>query len=325
MTFKMKHADKIVGFFILVALVFMISVMIVILLNKRIFIKDPLYKSEFNTAKGLTVNMPIKLSGFEIGQLKTIDLNDENKVDVTFIIYKKWKDKITLNSVLDLSVSPIGIGSEGLVLYPGRFIEGTENEGLPSGSFVFSTQSLEGKELIASGKANKPKTTDSITEVVENVNLLITDIDAIVKGQGEGPLNDTLYSLQSAIDNVNQITSDLTLLSEQLQSPEGLIPTLLASPGSTIDKLFNDNEELYGEIYGSLEGLDSTINNLVQLSSSLVGMTPEINLMLQELTVSLQEAQKVMEGLKNNPLLKGGITEEKQVKKSKTTIREEEF
>ena len=161
--------------------------------------------------------------------------------------------------------------------------------------------------------------------MVENVNLLITDIDAIVKGQGEGPLNDTLYSLQSAIDNVNQITSDLTLLSEQLQSPEGLIPTLLASPGSTIDKLFNDNEELYGEIYGSLEGLDSTINNLVQLSSSLVGMTPEINLMLQELTVSLQEAQKVMEGLKNNPLLKGGITEEKQVKKSKTTIREEEF
>jgi hypothetical protein len=54
-------------------------------------------------------------------------------------------------------------------------------------------------------------------------------------------------------------------------------------------------------------------------------MSPQVSLALQELLVALQEAEKVMEGLQNNPLLKRGISPETPPSTPGADLREEDF
>ena len=100
MKFGFRHADKFVGLFILVAVVFISSSLVVNhSINRRWFAQDYEYYTRFFSASGLSVGMPLKLRGFEIGKIKRITLNDQNKVDVTLIIYDTYIEKVTVDSV----------------------------------------------------------------------------------------------------------------------------------------------------------------------------------------------------------------------------------
>ncbi len=55
--------------------------------------------------------MPIMLKGFEIGKISRISLNDQNEVDVRFSVEDTYYDRVQPNSVLELTSSPIGLGS----------------------------------------------------------------------------------------------------------------------------------------------------------------------------------------------------------------------
>ncbi len=50
--------------------------------------------------------------------------------------------------------------------------------------------------------------------------------------------------------------------------------------------------------------------------------TPEIAILMEETTAALKESEKVMEGLQNNPLLRGGISPEIETDSSFDGYRE---
>jgi phospholipid/cholesterol/gamma-HCH transport system substrate-binding protein len=327
MLFKFKHADKIVGLFVIIAIVSFCLVLLVIGINKQWFTTSHPFQSRFPSAAGISKGMPISMSGFEIGKVTSLTLNINNKVDITFVVYDKYIDKIKPNTVLELAVSPIGLGG-GMILYPGK----NDSERLPDNTFIPSSQSEEGRRLIKAGLVDKPVTSDTISELIMNINTLsmsintlVNDIDGAITGASDTPLANALRNLDSTLKNVDDMTADLAVLTDRLQSPEGLVPTLLASPGSSIDTFFHDDNRLYDRIYSAVGGLDDSIGNISNMTADLSGLTPELSLMLEQLNATMDGAQKVMEGLQNNPLLKQGISKEKEAEKSKSDIRDENF
>ncbi|MBN2875869.1 MAG: MCE family protein, partial [Spirochaetales bacterium] len=142
MKFKIKFADQIVGLFILVALVFFAVIVVLIGANQRWFAKDYFFTTVFQSATGAAPGTSIYMKGFTIGKIDTLTLNENNTVDAEFHIYDTYYDKVREYSILELTVSPIGLGSQ-LLFHPGL----GETQ-LAEGAFIPTADSIEGQTII---------------------------------------------------------------------------------------------------------------------------------------------------------------------------------
>ena len=358
MKFRFCFADQIVGLFVLTSVALICLALILIGINKRWLRDDLVYISNFISAKGLRVGMSVTLKGFKIGELKTFDLNNENLVDVTLVIYEEYLNKVVKNSVIEVQVSPIGLGSE-ILFYPG--IE--KDELLLEGSLIYSTHFPDGRRLVKDGKVDKGNSGDPIAVVLKDadqmilsLNSLLIDLDETIMGYNPGPVGEILIGIEkimpsinrtlddvnlsilpgisSMIDDVNnnklpevdnilsdfnEISSSFVLLSKDLETIEGIIPKILDPEGSEAAK------KIYNQIFNILDELHNSMIKIRELTEYLNGLTPEITSLVEGTGATIEEAEKVLQGLKNNPLLRGGIEEEQKQNTVSSGIRDGEF
>jgi len=70
---------------------------------------------------------------------------------------------------------------------------------------------------------------------------------------------------------------------------------------------------------------ERSVRSLREISASLSAEMPKLAVVLEEGKTALVSAQDVLEGLKNNPLLKGGITEREEQDSLYSSMREGAF
>lgn len=349
MKFKFRFADQIVGLFVLTSVVLVCAALILIGINKRWLRDDLIYISDFNSATGLRVGMPITLKGFKIGELKSIELNDENFVNVTFFVYEEYIDRVGVNSVIELQTNPLGLGGGQIVFYPGL----AKGKYLTEGSEVFSTDRVEGRQLIKEGKVDKYNAGDIIVklmndadEVLLSLNSTLITLDETLLGYNPGPIGNILMDIESLVPeitssmeeinlktlpkfnhslaDVNEITGSIAILTAGLESIEGVLSQVFA-PESSIALLLNDEQKLFNEVFGILDEIHKSMIQVRELTEYFNGMSPEITALVQGTGSAIEEAEKVLQGIKNNPLLRGGIEEEKQQDSVSSSIRDGEF
>ncbi|NNM54554.1 MAG: MCE family protein [Spirochaetales bacterium] len=341
MRFRIRFAQQVVGFFLLLALAILVGVIILMGLNQRWFDRGYHFTSRFETADGLTPGMPIHLRGFEIGKVSSVDLNSNNRVNVVIQIYSDYYDKIKPNSVLELDKGTFGIGG-GLNLLPGRnLLPPMEN-----GSFIPSTDTILGKNLLAQGLVDQPTSNDQLGAILAqvqttlgNINQLLGDVNAAVEGTSSNQLTTLLAGInltvrdlnrllaessQGLVPNLTAITGDLAKLSSQLRDPKGLIPKLLDPQGS-IATMLNDHNQLYNQVTTILSQISQTMTQVQGVASYVNQSTPQITGVLEDTRTALHNADNVMTGLANNPLLKGGIPEQKPQHFQAPGLRDEKF
>jgi phospholipid/cholesterol/gamma-HCH transport system substrate-binding protein len=90
---RFRHLKKKIAVFVAVALVVVAGVALLIGKENDLFTKK--YELAFTVEKGtgFTRGMPVKISGFRIGRVKSISLNEAAKVDIVLQIgekYQKW-------------------------------------------------------------------------------------------------------------------------------------------------------------------------------------------------------------------------------------------
>jgi phospholipid/cholesterol/gamma-HCH transport system substrate-binding protein len=217
MKFKIRFADQIVGLFVLAAVVAVALVLILIGVNQRWFARNYSFTSEFSSGSGLFVGMPISLKGFDIGKISSMKLNDQSEVDVRFYIEDTYYDRVKPDSVLELTSSPIGLGTS-LKFHSGR----NRLPPLAEGSFVPSLDSDEGRQLVADGKVEIPKDADVIGSVIAKLNPIldearqtVSDIRRIAEtvnnglNGGGGPIGTMVTDLSRTPGRVNATVDDL--------------------------------------------------------------------------------------------------------------------
>jgi phospholipid/cholesterol/gamma-HCH transport system substrate-binding protein len=340
MKFKIRYADQIVGILAIVAILALVLVILLLGSKQRWFSKDYAFRSTFETASGMSVGMEIQYKGFTVGKIQSITLDSDNLVDVGFCIYDTYYDRAREGSVIELIVSPIGVGNS-MLFHPGN---GTEL--IREGSFIPRADSAEGIALIDSGRVTIPKRDDTITNVISqvqplltNINETLTQLNGAMKGTGKGPLAETMSGVattmtnvagitakvngskdgmidgvNAAIANVEAITANFETLSEQLKSPDGLVPRLIDPDGKIFSSLEN-----------SLKSVEGTLNNVEDSSSILKSEVPQIARLIEDLRIALVKGQDVLEALRNNPILKNGVPEKVESDSSGTNSRNIEF
>ncbi len=350
MKFKIRFADQIAGIFVLAAVVAVAAVLILIAVNQRWFAKNYYFTSKFASGAGLFAGMPISFKGFDIGKIAGMSLNEENEVDIRFFIEDTYYDRVKPDSVLEVTSSPIGLGTT-LKFHSGK----NTLPPVAEGAYIPSLDTDEGRQLVAGGKVDISKDADVIGSVIAKLNpildetrLTVADIRRIADtvnvalNGGGGPLGTMVSDLShtpakvntamdevsgrigTVLDNVAVISQNLKEMSGSLKDTQGLAKRLLDPQGS-VGTFLNDSNELYNQVDGALKNVNAITEQLRSFAEFINGSRPQVMSILEKGGTTLSTANDVLEAAKNNPLLRGGVPAHSPQTAPMSSFRDDNF
>lgn len=311
MKFKIRYADQIVGFFSLLALALLVVFVFMIGAKQNWFAKKNTYYAYFTSGAGFSVGMDVSYKGFPIGKINDVKL-EGSSARVEFYILADYSEYVKENSLVELITSPIGLGSS-FIFHPGR------GPGLlPSGSEIYRIDSIAARELISEKKIRIEIQEDSIgvlmkkvSMIMDNVNILLFNLNGAISGESENstPIN-------KIVSGITEITHNISVLTDTLNSQDGAVPALLGR------ELTTDVSDVLKNISIVSEELTSITGNADQIVDTAL---PEVDAILVQLNSMLLDVQDVLEGVKNNPLIRGGVPDRTRGKSSINQLRSEDF
>jgi len=304
MKFSIRYADQVVGTLVILALAMLVFVFFMLGRSQRWFNNDLEYKTYFASAQGLSLNMAIQYKGFTIGNVKRIALSEDDRVEVNFTIFEEYTQRVRQGSLVEIQVSPIGLGSSFI------FHSGLGQELILEGMLIPAVNSAEARELVALGLVRRSETTDSINTIMNQVNVLLDTLNTslagtegaedLLLGQIMGNLERTIVGITDILVSVsgqlNPILGNLEDLTDQLIEPSGTVMSLLDGGGV----FYTNLEQVIISLAGIIESLDKT-------AEFLPSQLPQLGIIISQLNVTLNTVQDVLIAVANNPLLRGGI------------------
>jgi len=338
MKLSVRFADQIVGALIILAMVILVFVIFMLGSNQRWFSRDYFFKTHFPTASGLSKNMPVQYKGFTIGRVKSFELV-EDQVEVRFIIFDTYIDRVRNGSLVEILVSPIGgLGGNQFLFYPG-----TGHELVPEGDTIPSANSTDGKRMLAMGLAVHPERNDNINNIMNSVgtllgtlNALLADMQEAFEGTERTSLGRTMGGLEQAADGLqymaHKLPSDFeSTLNKIMVQIEPILANLkdlsdkLANPDGSVAAILDSEGDVYKDLVKSLDALSGTLQNLEKTSEFMPSQLPQLAAMIAEMRVTIATIQDVAVAMKNNPLLKGGVPVPKETNTGGAYTRDMDF
>jgi len=283
--YRIQTLEKIIVFFVLLALVFIFLIFFFVGRKKGMFEQDYRIKTLLNEGYGLTPGTVVKLAGIEVGTVESVGFNPENKIEVAMKIRKKFQQKIRSNSIV--SISREGLAGE-------KFLN------ITLGS-VDSSVLEDGNRILARTAVEISDLADKITPTIENIEKISSNLIEITEklASPTGELATTLRSIQD-------ITTDLK-----------------QGKGS-LGSLIRDDKKLYKDIEAILKLSKRIAKNLEDTTASLKSSAAEtpktvekINLTVEETKKLVEDARTVIDAAKKHWLIRGYV-EETEKKKEPT-------
>ncbi len=305
------------------------------------------YRTEVETSTNLSVGMPIRYRGFDVGRVTSYELEDRETVAVDFVIFDRYRYLVSPNSAIELSGNPLLGGN--MVLHPGE----DDGEVLEADSFIpewDSDEAIARREAGAVTRSQPPDAVsrllddinpllDSIEDVLDSTELALSTVNRTLSGEmTEGPLAESFIGVNRLVDEAadrlaeseallartDVLLSDVTAFSGQLREPDALIPRLVGTEG-TLGALLHDDERMLTQIEMLLTSVNRTINELNELAAFFGDQTPQLAAVIEEGRDALVVGQDVLIGLRNNPLLRRGIPERRPTEAGFESLREGRF
>ncbi|MDR0555109.1 MAG: MlaD family protein [Treponema sp.] len=333
MRFRIRFADQIVGVLTVFALLVLVAVIFMLGSRQRWFARDYRYIAYFESAAGLSLNMTVQYKGFTIGNIKSIRLTGDDRVEATIAIYDSYADRVREGSLVELLVSPIGLGNQFL------FYAGLGKRILDEGEAIPTSNSPEGRALLNRGLAYIPSHDDSITLLITRANTVLDSVNHTIVQVNEALAGNDATALGRILGNVETTISDVSILVEgidgsvqeilaSLKPVIGNLETLsttLAAPDNSISALMDPQGEVYTNLVKTIQELSGAMGNLEKTSALLPGQFPQIALILAQVREALRTAEGVLTALANNPLLKNGVPSQPRSQSSGASFRDAPF
>jgi phospholipid/cholesterol/gamma-HCH transport system substrate-binding protein len=327
--FRIRFADKIVGLLIIVALGILIFSIFMLGKRHRWFAKDQTYLTHFDSASGLSANMPVQYKGFTIGNVKSFDLTAEDQVEVSFTIYDTYLDRVREGSLVEMRSNPIGLGGGQFLFHPGLLPDPME------GDFIPSVNSSEGRDHLEKGLVVITGQDDSITVIISRVNALLQNVNGVVlqlrdafRGTEQTALGRTVSGLEGTVrdasslvgnvdaglrrplENAGQIAESVGRIAAQAEAALAdlrIVTAELANPDSLAMRVLDPEGPVYANLDKSLNSISAIMESLETTAGALPVQMSQAAALILEIRSALEAAEDVIIALRNNPLLKNGV------------------
>ena len=124
--------------------------------------------------------------------------------------------------------------------------------------------------------------------------------------------------------NLDEISQNLKSMTADLKNTQGLAKRLLDPKGS-IDTFLNDPNQLYNQVEDAIKNADQIIVQMRSFMEFINGTRPQISSVLEKGSATLDEGKDVLQAVKNNPLLKGGVPPKTEPPDTLKSYRDEDF
>jgi phospholipid/cholesterol/gamma-HCH transport system substrate-binding protein len=329
MRFRIRFADRIVGASIIFALAVLIVVLAFIGKGQRWFARDPRFRAFFDSATGLAANMDVQYRGFSIGRVKSFRLAANDQVEVIFAIFDSYADRVTEGSLVELQVSPIGLGNR-FIFYPGL---GTEP--LEELAVIPRRGTREAKELAVRGLVPVTEGRDDISLLISRAALVLENLANASALIVEAVNGSERSSLGRIIANVENTTAELPAITGNAADLiAGLDPVIadlrslsaqLAAPDGTVGRLLDGGGALSQGIDSALASLTGILQSLDRTARFLPPQLPQIAALITEVRGVLHSVEGLLVSLRNNPILKNGFPQEVNSRTGGTGARDIDF
>jgi phospholipid/cholesterol/gamma-HCH transport system substrate-binding protein len=174
------------------------------------------------------------------------------------------------------------------------------------------------------------KTPDKLNDTIDRINGAVDTINNRVDRISTGfngvadRVNTAVGKIDTVAESLKVITANLAALSEGLKDSKGLVTRLLDPKGS-IATLLNDDNKLYSQIQDALASVKGSVADIKSFTDYLNTAKPQISALLEKGSTTLDQGNDVLEAVKNNPLLKGGVPEAKTQGSTTSGYRDEDF
>ncbi len=297
-----------VGFFVLFLLINLSGVVYYILVKKGTF--DKRYNYSFTTfsADSFTVGMPVKVSGFAIGRVDTIELLDNGNVKFIFSVDKENRKWICEESLLMIR-KPL-LGSPHIILY-----SAIGNPILKTGATLNVIVSNDINDLVL-----------SLEPIVKKIGNIVNSVDKITTY-----LSKDNSELMKIIKNIEEFTTSLakdksllTSLTGDKKATDSFIKTMNKLPHliNNFSKLSSDlNEDLNKDILplvsqlikelnviakdieSKLKSLDGVVNSVGSSDKDIVNIKEQIKTGLSKTTQIIEKVDNLFQNKKNEKVV----------------------
>jgi len=178
-------------------------------------------------------------------------------------------------------------------------------------------------EMVADLSVTPGKVNKTVDGVSVRVNTLLDRLAVIsdnlqdITVKTRGVIGDLSTNLDEISQNVKDMTADL-------KNTQGLAKRLLDPKGS-MDTFLNDQNKLYDQVEDSIKNADEIIAQLRGFMEFINSTRPQIANLMQKGSETLDKGQDVLEAVKNNPLLRGGVPPRPQPPNGLKSYRDEDF
>ena len=258
---RFKYLERKIGMFITVAFLGVAIALVLYGVQKDYF--TPIYTLRFTVDRGtgFTKGMSVKLSGFRIGRVTSISLNEQAMVDIMVEVDKKYRTWIRSDSIVKLV-----------------------KEGLVGDSIVdISVGSLDKPELSDGATILYVKTLaldEMAQEIVEKVKPVLFEIRDIISyvNNPDGDLKKTIHNLE--------------VLSRNLDGTREQTDKLLLSVNSNLDHISNRAITVLDSANKKIDSLNFA-PLLVKIDSTIDTIDRKIPPMLDKADTTLAELAKL--------------------------------
>lgn len=283
-----KKIEFKVGLFVVVTSILIIGCVIYLAYSKGYFTREYTYTLSSKTGEDLTEGMPVLFSGYKIGRVETLELNDRGMLLIKIRIPEQHAKWIRSNSTFSLYRPLIG-----------------------SSRLIVATESLNSPEL-------SPKTiteivvVNDINETIKKVQPILEKVDKVVTN-----VEHITANLTDPQGNVNKILSHSEKLTGNLAKKDTLLEMTVGSKESVQsvneslikikDILLKTEDQIYGndgvlplvrkilkDIIVKLEKIDIALDNVVKISADTADSTKDLKLLRAEIDSTVNSIGKLI-------------------------------
>ena len=328
----MTRTNRIVYMFVTLGIAFLIAFTSVVLINNKTFVDKVYFKTHLDNAKGLSAKPPIYFKGLEIGRIADFQLDElTNDIQVDFYIFVDYQDKIVRHAVLSGNQSVLLNDATEFDLIMPAPLNGYSIEPLAAGAFVPYINSEVGQSYIQQGLIAAP--VNSVDSIITSVNNLLNNLQ-----RSNNPEAGSIFKIldnmaimseqllvvsqhlsnSHIIQNSQQLLENANQSMSQLPETQQKIDDLLTQSQLLIQNLQTLSQEYQNPTRIMKEVTEGQVplimDNVNQSLTTIKALLDEVYAERLQLTVTVNTMLKVMnkmdktlQGVNNNPLLKGGI------------------
>jgi len=292
---RFRNLEKKVGLFIIAAVLGITGVILFIVAESDLFKSTFSIKLTAPKGTGFSQGMPIKLSGFRIGRVKSITLNDSAAVDVVLQIDRKYHKWIRSDSVARLIKE--GMIGDYIIEIGGGTVE----------------EAIAENGTIALGKTKAiDELAEDIADKVKPVLMDIRDIIAYINSQ-DGDIKQSLAKLNrfaGNIDSTRQHADELLAGTQRtVERTSGRFDLLLTKAenrldetGPVLQKVDRSLRQIDEKLPSLLGNLDRSLASLESVSAQLNSTTttelPRVPLLIDKTEGVIDQSGGVLESVK---------------------------